>query len=208
MAKSRPEDVIDAYRKRQGRKSFFTLSDITKALLFLIMLAALLYVLFTGAPDLPVLIELKTNTPTLSPTITSTPTNTATVTQTETPTRTPTETPDPDNQCDCPSPVIVVVTATFSASDTPTVRPRASITTTLQSTKTATLTKTPLPTDTRTPSPSPTATPTQIVYVVQAGDTLSDIALRFGVTVEAIQTLNNLETTFIYQGQELLIPAP
>ena len=43
-------------------------------------------------------------------------------------------------------------------------------------------------------------------YTVQGGDTLSDIALRFGVTVESIQELNNLDTTMIYVGQILQIP--
>ena len=204
MAKSKPADVIDAYRKRQGRKSLFTFADISKALLILIMLAASLYALLTSGPELPVLIELKTNTPTLTPSITLTPMNTATMTPT------PTDTPKPDTQCDCPSPEIIIVTATFSASDTPTPLPSATHTATLAFTETSTLTPTdtPLPTETRTPSPSATFTPTQIVYTVQAGDTLSDIAFRFGVTVDAIQVLNNLDSTLIYQGQTLQIPRP
>jgi len=203
MAKSKPADVIEAYRKRQGRKSLFTFADISKVLLLLVMLAALLYALFTGGPELPVLIELKTNTPTLSPTITPTPTNTATITPT------PTDTQDPDMQCDCPSPEIIIVTATFSASDTPLPLPSVTITVPPAFTGTSTLTPTgtPLPTDTLTPSPSATFTPTQIIYTVQAGDTLSDIAFRFGVTVEAIQALNNLDSTLIYQGQTLQIPS-
>lgn len=202
MAKSKPTDVIDAYRKRQQRKSLFTFGDISKALIFLIMLAASLYVLFAGKPDLPVLIELKTNTPTFTPSITPTPTQTATITLT------PTETPDPELQlqCDCPSPEIIIVTATFSASDTPKPLPSATQIATLSFTETPT--DTPLPTETRTPTPSATPTPTQIVYTVQAGDTLSDIALRFGVTVEAIQALNNLDTPLIIQGQTLQIPRP
>lgn len=204
MAKSKPADVIDAYRKHQGRKSPFTFGDISKALLLLVMLAAALYALLTGGPELPVLIELKTNTPTLTPSITPTPTNTATITST------PTYTPDPDTQCDCPAPEIIIVTATFSASNTP--RPLPSATNTVPSafteTSTLTPTDTPLPTETLTPSPSATFTPTQIVYTVQAGDTLSDIALRFGVTVEAIQALNNLDTPLIIQGQTLIIPRP
>lgn len=204
MAKSQPADVIDAYRQRQERKSRFTFGDISKALLLLIMLVALAYALLTGGPELPVLIELKTNTPTLTPSITPTFTQTATVTPT------PTDTPDPDTQCDCPAPEILIITATFSASNTPLPLPSATktATQTLMATSTLTPTETLLPTETLTPSPSPTFTPTQIVYTVQGGDTLSDIALRFGVTVEAIQTLNNLDTTFIYSGQVLLIPRP
>jgi len=204
MAKSRPADVIDAYRQRQERKPRFTFGDISKALLLLIILASSVYALLTGGPELPVLIELKTNTPTLTPSITPTPTQNATVTPT------PTDTPDPDTQCDCPAPEILIITATFSASNTPLPLPTIteSATRTLTATPSLTPTETPLPTETLTPSPSPTFTPTQIVYTVQRGDTLSDIALRFGVTVEAIQTLNNLDTTFIYSGQVLLIPRP
>jgi LysM repeat protein len=200
MAKSKPTDVIDAYRKQQERKSSFTFGDISKALILLTMLAASLYVFFVGKPDLPVLIELKTNTPTFTPSITLTPTQTATITLT------PTETPDPELQCDCPSPEIIIVTATFSASDTPKPLPIATYTS--PPAFTLTPTDTPIPTETLTLTPSATPTPTQIIYTVQAGDTLSDIALRFGVTVEAIQALNNLDTPLIIQGQMLQIPRP
>jgi LysM repeat protein len=43
-------------------------------------------------------------------------------------------------------------------------------------------------------------------YTVEAGDSLSAIAERFGVTVEAIQAANNLEGTDIFVGDELIIP--
>jgi LysM repeat protein len=64
------------------------------------------------------------------------------------------------------------------------------------------------PTNTPTPTASITPTPTQILYTVRAGDTLSGIAFRYGVTIEAIQALNNLDTTMIYVGQVLQIPRP
>ena len=64
------------------------------------------------------------------------------------------------------------------------------------------------PTETPTPTASATSTSTQIIYTVQRGDTLGGIALKFGVTVEAIQTINNLDTTLIYEGQVLQIPRP
>jgi LysM repeat protein len=202
MAKSSPVDVIDTYRRRQERRSFFTFADLSKALLFLIILASSVYVLLTGGPELPTLVELKTNTPTYTPSITPTATQTATNTST------PTETPDPNNQCDCPSPEILVVTATFSAADTP--LQAATNTDAVVFTPTATLqpSETPIPTDTPTSTPSATATPTQVLYTVQNGDTLGGVALRFGVTVEAIQTANNLDTTLIYVGQVLQIPSP
>lgn len=46
-----------------------------------------------------------------------------------------------------------------------------------------------------------------LLYVVAAGDTLSVIAERYGTTVEALMAANALETTDIYAGQELIIPA-
>lgn len=48
----------------------------------------------------------------------------------------------------------------------------------------------------------------EFVYVVQEGDNLFRIALRFNTTVEAIQAANGLEDTTIYVGQELIIPSP
>jgi LysM repeat protein len=204
MAKRNSTDVIEAYRQRQGRKSLFTFADISKAILFIFILASSVYILITGGPELPTLVELKTNTPTYTPSITPTPTDTATITST------PTETLDPENQCDCPAPEILVVTATLSDSNTLEPLPMVTETATIASTPTATLipTETSLPKDTLTPSLTPTSTATQIIYIVQNGDTLGAIALRFGVTVEAIQTLNNLDTTLIYIGQVLQIPTP
>ena len=194
MARNNPVDVIDAYRRRQKRRFPFTFADVSKALLLLFMLASSLYVALTGGPELPTLIELKTNTPTLTPSITPTPSPTATATLT------PTETPDPENQCNCPSPEVIVITATLGA--THTLMPLPSATETLPPTETFT------PTQTLTPMASATSSPTQIIYIVQLNDTLGDIAFRFGVTVEAIQKANNLDTTVIYAGQVLQIPRP
>ena len=64
-------------------------------------------------------------------------------------------------------------------------------------------TATPIP-PTLTPVP-PTATP--VIYVVEAGDTLSAIAKEFGVTVEALQEANAISDPRLLQvGQELTIP--
>jgi LysM repeat protein len=46
------------------------------------------------------------------------------------------------------------------------------------------------------------------LYTVQRNDTLGGIALRFGVSIEAIQELNNMSTTMVYVGQVLQIPGP
>jgi LysM repeat protein len=62
--------------------------------------------------------------------------------------------------------------------------------------------------------PSPTIvanvapdTPAEVTYVVEPGDTLSGIAPRFDVTVEAIAARNDIaDVTQIYVGQTLVIP--
>jgi LysM repeat protein len=47
------------------------------------------------------------------------------------------------------------------------------------------------------------------IYVVQSGDTLYRIALRYGVSLQAILTANNLtNVSLIYVGQQLVIPDP
>jgi LysM repeat protein len=59
-------------------------------------------------------------------------------------------------------------------------------------------------------APSSPATPTSSqgkTYVVQQGDTLSKIAVRFGVTVAALQSANNIsDPNKVYPGQVLKIP--
>ena len=67
------------------------------------------------------------------------------------------------------------------------------------------------PTPTPTPAPSPTATsgagPQQ--YTVEPGDSLSRIANRFNVTVEALQAANDIDNpSSIVVGQVIVIPAP
>jgi LysM repeat protein len=60
-----------------------------------------------------------------------------------------------------------------------------------------------------TPSPQPTPSPvaTGRTYVVQSGDTLWAIAIRFGTTVRAIQDANGLgDSTRLHVGQVLTIP--
>jgi LysM repeat protein len=46
----------------------------------------------------------------------------------------------------------------------------------------------------------------ELIYTVQSGDTLYRISLRFGVTVAALRTANNLSSDLIYVGQRLTIP--
>ena len=66
----------------------------------------------------------------------------------------------------------------------------------------------PMATATHTPVP-PDPTPTPIIYVVQAGDSLSGIALKFDVPVEALAEANGIDDpNVIKEGQELIIPGP
>jgi nucleoid-associated protein YgaU len=67
---------------------------------------------------------------------------------------------------------------------------------------------TPLPA-TAVPMPTPQQPGEQTTYVVQRGDTLAEIALRFGVSLTDLARLNNIENVDrIEVGQVLVIPAP
>lgn len=80
-------------------------------------------------------------------------------------------------------------------------------------------TATPLPAPpTATPGPSPTPLPTStprpdgaIVHIVESGDTLSSIALQYGLTVEELRELNAGSIgsdNLIRTGQELVVSVP
>ncbi len=58
---------------------------------------------------------------------------------------------------------------------------------------------TPASAQTPTPPPGP-------VYIVQSGDTLWDIAIRFNVTVTDIMAANNMVSQDIFVGDQLIIP--
>ncbi len=64
------------------------------------------------------------------------------------------------------------------------------------------------PTD-ATPPPTPTPTPTPIFHIVQSGDTLSHISVKFNVSIEAIMERNGLDQqSIIRPGDKLIIPRP
>ena len=107
--------------------------------------------------------------------------------------------------------VAVEPTATLGPYDMP-----AGITQTVAASTLATATPTATPTSppgvpTHTPTPIPTTPPgtpgAPIVHVVQRGENLFRIALRYNTTVEAIAAANGIRNPqLIYVGQRLTIP--
>jgi len=71
-------------------------------------------------------------------------------------------------------------------------------------------TATPFPVDpqpTIVAAAAPNAPLQPATYIVEAGDTLSEVAARFNTTVDAILTLNELtDAALIFVGQELKLP--
>lgn len=64
----------------------------------------------------------------------------------------------------------------------------------------------PQPEPTPAPKPEPSGQ-TTVNYVVQAGDTLSEIAAKFGTSVELIADINHIKNVnLIYAGQKLIVP--
>jgi LysM repeat protein len=63
--------------------------------------------------------------------------------------------------------------------------------------------------DTRTQACTPTQPEGWVVYVIQEGDNLSDIADRAGTSIEALQRANCIENPRrIVAGQRLYVPVP
>lgn len=145
----------------------------------------------TGTPTrtpVPSLTPTLTETPTMSPSPTATPTHTLT------PTRTPTPTPSSS-----PTP-----TSAATATPSRTQRPTNTPTSTPSLTAVPTETSTPAPTE--TPVPTLPVAPTPVIYRVKLGDTLYDISIEYGTTVDAIKGANGLESNQLRVGQELVIP--
>ena len=45
-----------------------------------------------------------------------------------------------------------------------------------------------------------------LIYEIQTGDVLSEIAIRFGVSIKTLEEYNKLQNKNIYPGQKILIP--
>lgn len=65
----------------------------------------------------------------------------------------------------------------------------------------------PVPTQPPVNNPPPASDGGRVVHIVQAGETLHKIGLRYGISWPAIQRANNLPNDRIYTGQRLIIPA-
>lgn len=101
--------------------------------------------------------------------------------------------------------ILMLVACGRVVSERPTPPPSPSPTSIAPSTGTPVVVRVPTP----TPIPTPAPSPTPIIYVVQPGDTLYGIALKYGVSVSALQEANGItDPTLLQIGQELVIPAP
>ena len=150
--------------------------------------------------------------PTPSPTPSTTPTETPTVTSTPTYTTTPTPTATPITHQVLPGDTLVNIARRYGTT-VELLALQNSIGNVHQIDVGQILViPTPVP-----PSPTPTETSpptteatssTYIVYIVQIGDTLDEIARDHGTTIQAIVDLNGLTNpSRIEPGQELLIPS-
>jgi LysM repeat protein/membrane protease YdiL (CAAX protease family) len=87
-----------------------------------------------------------------------------------------------------------------SPTATPTVTPSPT------ATATATPAATPEPVEVPPPPPTEELAPTE-TYIVQHGDSLSDIAARYETTVDELLRLNDLpEPSLLYAGQAIVVP--
>ena len=123
--------------------------------------------------------------------------------------------PAPTAQVYQPStPIAASTTQTPTAGQTviavETATPIPSMTPTIEAGATATNTPEPTTDATATTAPSATATPsaTEFSYLVQTGDTLWGLAIRFGTTIEAIKNRNGLSADTIYKAKNWSSPAP
>lgn len=159
-----------------------------------------------------------TPTPTATATATATPvpTNTPTPTLTPTPTDTPTPTPTPFTYQILPGDTLSSIGQRYGMTVAEIVELNGIFNQhnidvgqiLVLATRTPIPTATPLPTNTPTPTPVITGTPPADTtsYIVQAGETLSDIAAQFDTTVAILAALNNLDNpSRIYVGQVLQV---
>jgi LysM repeat protein len=207
-----PQDVIEAYRKRQ-QKMPFIVGGIAVLLVAVGIIVMILFLSGNGGPSIT-LFATKTPTPTVTYTptpVTPTITPSMTPTVTETPTATLTSTPsgpfeytvqENDNCFDIAATFEVdleILLALNNFGGTCPIVPGQAILIPGPNTE--------LPT--ATPLPTGLARGTKIDYTVRANDTLEIIAAAFNSTIEAILDANDLtedDINTIFIGQTLIVP--
>ncbi len=170
----------------------------------------------------PLVVFTDTWTPSATPSLTGTPTLAATAT--DTPTLTPTETPDLAATAEALSNTRLTQTAeSFTDTPTPDLERTVEALAVMGMTQTAqSWTPTPSITPSNTPTAAPTATYTPtltpsptislpqdgcIRHIVKAGDTISSIAQRYGVSIGEFLAVNGLDQNVTLQvGDVLLLP--
>jgi LysM repeat protein len=173
---------------------------------FLVIGAGALYFTLQGTHQ----IQAPTAVP--SPTITSTITSTPTYTLT--PTETPTFTPLPPADYTVHAGDSCGAIASLFNSSVAAIISYNNLNSTCTNLAIGQKIKVPLPTPTQLPPPTATlesaaatrAACQTVEYTVQANDTLSTIALNYGVSMQAIKDQNGLSTDSVFVDQKLEIP--
>lgn len=125
------------------------------------------------------------------PTADATETSTPTPTPSHTPTREPTRT---ETAITYPT-VTATSTQTYTATPSPSAAPSG------------TLTPSQEPTVSPTPTPTAVTSPWNVVHVVQSGESLSAVAVRYRTTATQLASANGIvNLSLIYTGQLLTIP--
>jgi LysM repeat protein len=173
---------------------------------FLLIGAAALYFTLQGTHQI--------QPPTPVPSSTITPTSTATPTETLIPTDTPTLTPEPPIEYTVQAGDSCGAIASLYNSSVAAIISLNSLNSTCTNLAIGQKIKVPRP----TPTPPPPATATlepaaatraaceTVQYTVQANDTLSTIAINYGVSMQAIKDFNGLSTDSVFVDQILKIP--
>jgi LysM repeat protein len=211
--KENPQNVIEAYRKRQQTAQRAPLIMGIAIALVVIGAAVIIFWLFGDNRPSISLFATDTPTPTETATATATPTQTATPTETPTATATPTETLTPtpsgpfvyevvegDNLFDIAQRFKVDLFVLIGINNLDPNNPIIDIgdRLTIPGPETELPTETPLPENVRPGS--------KIDYFVKSGDTLAIIAARFNSTIDSIVEENQLENpNDIFIGQKLIV---
>jgi LysM repeat protein len=219
--KKSTRSVIENYRKRRQQNQVFI---VWGGAGLLILVGIILLVIWLTGPSKPLsgLFATETPTPTLTftPTLTSTPTETPTVTPTSTETLTPTQSAPysyivqegdflatiAESQnlgVDAVALILLLNTYTDDGANF-SIDPATQI---VYPGQEILLPYPGMPLPTATPIPADIARGTELIYSVQAGDTVAGIASLFNSTVDEIITLNELDDpNAIFVGQQLTIP--